>query len=174
MAVLLTDFDKLKSLLNLSKNESEYPDLMLLQDGVVAQMEAYTRRKFECCRRVDVRFVHCDTKMIDLLAIPICNVHSVEVDGVKADCKITDYGVRLAEFAEDARVVVEYTGGLKELEDELVRAATIQTVFEYQNKHSVGLKSTSNDGGSINKITTGLLPEVRAILDNYKHPMRLM
>ena len=173
MTVLLTDFDKLKTILELKKTESDYASLIVLQDGVVAQFESFTRRKFELVSRRHIRYIHCETVMIDLKAIPICVVDSCKVDDVDVGYKITSYGLCLAESIEQGKIDITYTGGLECVDEDLCRAATIQTVFEYQNKHSVGIRSTSNDGGTTTKDTTGLLKEVQSILTLHQHPFRL-
>ena len=65
-----------------------------------------------------------------------------------------------------AKTVITYTGGLTVVPAELTRAALLQTVYEYQNKDSVGLENISNQGGSVTKPEIGLLKEVKQILNN--------
>ena len=173
--ITLVTFAELKTFLDLSDAlESDYPDLILIRDSVTSSIESYCRRLFEPVERVRDKFYRYSTLRVDLKAYPISAVASVTVDTgsgasvqtVDTDFIILDDAIELVEPLVAAKAVITYTGGLSVVPYELTRAALLQTVYEYQNKDSVGLENISNQGGSITKPEIGLLKEVKQILDN--------
>jgi len=170
MAVELVSFDECKGLLGLVKNQSDYPDLHIIRESVVASIEAYTRRRFSCKHRQYNFFVMCPQKMIELAAIPLKTVAKVEVNGEAVGYKITCYGILLDKPIKEKNLVIDYVGGISEVTPQLKRAALLQTVYEYQNKENIGVTSISNDGGSVTIPELSLLKEVKQLLIDFIHP----
>jgi hypothetical protein len=67
-------------------------------------------------------------------------------------------------------VKVTYTGGIIDVPAGLERAARLQTMYEYQNKTSIGLETVSTPGGTIIKPEVGMLKEVEKLLQKHMHP----
>lgn len=177
MAKELVSFDDLKTFLGLEKNESDYPDLTLIQESVVDMFEEHTQRIFEQDTYTRTYDIHSlNTQMIGLEALPILSITSITVEGTILDTtsyKITDYGVRLDNKVQNSQVIITYIGGLDDVPKPITRAALLQTVFEYQNKNSIGLEIVTNDGGSITKPELGMLREVKRLLRNHRHKLLL-
>jgi len=171
MAIELVSFDDLKLYLGLSKGELNYPELTLIQESVVSAIESYTRRILTEDNYSKTVFVSCKTKMIMLDAIPIKKISSILIDGIDTtDYKIKQYGVQLDEYVDDAELSISYTGGLETVNAMIKRAALLQTVYEFQNKDSIGIQTVSTDGGTTVKPELGLLREVKTLLDRHIHP----
>jgi len=171
MAIELVSFDELKLYLGLSKTELDYPELTLIQESVVSAVESYTRRILTEDKYSKTVFVFCKTKMIMLDAIPIKTISSILIDGIATtDYKIKQYGVQLDKYVEDVELSISYTGGLETVNSIIKRAALLQTVYEFQNKDSIGIQTISTDGGTTVKPELGLLKEVKILLDGHIHP----
>ena len=171
MAKELISFDDLKVFLDLGKTESEYLDLTLIQESVVDALADYTRREFDFANHASSRFVYGKSKMIPLLGLPVKSVSEVAIDGVITDnFSIRPYGIELHNAVVASEVSVSYKGGLEKVPANLKRAALLQTVYEYQNKDSIGIKTTSTSGGSVTKPELGLLKEVKKLLHSEIHP----
>lgn len=174
MAIELVDFEELKVMLGLSasKSESDYPDLTLIQESVVNMFESFTGRFFTEDKYIEQKFIGCSkTKMIPLKGVPIKSISSVTIDGVLTpDYKIKGYGIELSFPVTDVEIEVVYTGGITEVIGSLHRAALLQTVYEYQNKDSIGIQTTSTNGGTVTKPELGMLKEVAKLLAPLKHP----
>lgn len=174
MAIELISFDDLNIFLGLSntKTEVDYPDLTLIQESVVDMFQDYTNRTFELDSYVETRETgDTPTKMIKLEAVPVTEVTEVLIDGVATtDYKVKSYGIELGAKINNLDVQVAYSGGIEEVPGNLKRAALLQTVYEYQNKTSVGIEFVSTDGGSLTKPELGMLKEVKRLLGSIQHP----
>lgn len=168
----LVSFDDLKSILDINKTEAEYPDLEIIKDSVKAMFEDYTNRIFDEDKYTQNFYPQgMTTKMIPLDAIPVKSVSSVLINGAAiTSYKIRNYGLELNSSVSDCDIEVIYTGGIETAPKGMNRAALLQTVYEYQNKHSIGLEIVSNDGGSITKPELGMLKEVKTLLKSEIHP----
>lgn len=168
----LISFDKLNAVLGLSKDESEYLDLEVIKESVANAFEDYTNRIFDEDKHSHSEIVgDLPTKMIALGAIPIQSISSVLVNGQSTtDYEITGYGIRLGAKISRLKVDVEYVGGLSSVSGSLERAALLQTVYEYQNKDSIGIEVVTTTGGSVVKPELGLLKEVKKLLNSSMHP----
>ncbi len=176
MTIELVTFEELANYLDLTKSESEYPDLDLIKKSVVSALENHTQRLFEGDSRTLVfQTDGLRTQMIPLKAIPVGVVSSVKIDGVATTrYKIKNYGIQLKDFVADKDIEVEYTGGIETIPEDLKRAALLQTVYEYQNKDSIGIQTTTSDGGTVTKPALGLLKEVKHLLQILKHPFTVI
>ena len=171
MAIELISFADLDIMLDLGKTEAEYPDLTLIQESVVDAFEDYTRRTFEELTYSESKFMYSKTKMIPLNAIPVTSVSLVTIDDeVTTDFNIRPYGIELGAKVENAEVNVTYIGGITIVPGNLKRAALLQTVYEYQNKDSIGIQTVSTEGGTTTKPELGLLREVKRLLNSFTHP----
>ena len=171
MAIELISFDELDVYLDLAKSESGYPDLTLIQESVVTAIENRLDRRLTLEGAVETLYLYACTKMIPLKSIPIKTVSSVSIDGVATTgYKIRGYGIELTYAVDNVEVTVAYEGGLNTVHPDLKRAALLQTVYEYQNKDSIGIQSTSTEGGTTTKPELGLLKEVKQLLHRHRHP----
>ena len=84
--------------------------------------------------------------------------------------KKSAYGIQMNYSIENQVVKVSYSGGLEEVPAALNRAALLQTAYEYQNKHSIGLEVVNSPGGSVVKPQVGMLKEVEKLLSEFIHP----
>lgn len=168
----LVSFEQLKAILGLSKTESDYADLEIIKESVVSMFEDYTHRKFnEDSYSESIYTNSINTAMIQCNAIPIKSVSSVLIDGVETTAyKITQYGIELSSKVADAKVDVNYIGGIETVPGNLNRAALLQTAYEYQNKNSIGIEVVSTEGGSVVKPELGMLKEVKTLLNSLIHP----
>lgn len=168
----LVSFEQLSAILGLSKDESDYADLEIIKESVVAMFEDYTHRKFdEDSYSESVYTGPVNTAMVPLDAIPVKNVSSVTIDDVETTAyKITTYGIELASKVTNSKIDISYVGGIETVPGNLNRAALLQTVYEYQNKNSIGIEVVSNQGGSVVKPELGMLKEVKSLLNSLIHP----
>lgn len=168
----LIGFDELSSLLLLSQTEADYPDLEIIKNSVSQAFEVYTGRVFdEDTYKDTVILGDLYTKMIPLNALPVSSVVQVLVSGQETmDYQITCFGIRLGAKLKNNEVSVSYTGGLESVPKALERAALLQTVYEYQNKDSIGIEVVNTTGGSVVKPELGLLKEVKKLLNSVMHP----
>lgn len=175
MAIELVSFDELKIVLGLSesKSESDYPDLTIIQESVVAMFENHTGRTFKKTNHSEDYFIFSKSKMIPLKGLPVISIESITLDGDVVDADAYDsrpYGVELANATSSITAKVSYSGGLSSVPEDLKRAAMLQTIYEYQNKHSIGLEVVSTGGGTVTKPQLGMLKEVGRLLNKYVHP----
>lgn len=167
----LTDFDELRALLRLQKDDIEdYPDLAAIIRSVYAAMESYTGRAFERMRRTE-RVMMTGGQIVTLRALPVAAVTSVTFGGTSLAYTVQSDGLRLGARAS-GEVAVIYTGGYAEAPEDLRRAATLQVLHEYQRKDHIGAESVSNEGGFTRWPQLGLLDEVKRLLAPYVHPAR--
>lgn len=180
MAIELVTFADLKAFLDLSDaTENDYPDLALIKTSVVSAIENYCRRIFEHDEYTKTHFYLAPIKFIEVAAYPITSVVSLNLDSGDGDVlqtENTDFvvlndGIEFSEPIQATKVTLVYNGGLQTVPGDLSRAALLQTVYEFQNKNSVGLENVNTQGGSVTKPELGLLKEVKKILDEtYKRP----
>lgn len=171
MAIELVSFDDLDTYLDLAKEESGYPDLTLIQESVVAAIERHLNRELELDTRTETNFIYSATTMIPVKALPIVSITSVTIDGdTTTEYKKRSYGIQLDLCTDNSEVIVTYEGGIEDVPSAIKRAALLQTVYEYQNKDSIGIENVSTEGGSITKPELGLLKEVKMLLQKHKHP----
>lgn len=171
MAIELIDFESLDAILGLNGEESKYVDLAAIKDSVVAMFESHTGRTFSEDKYSEELFIYSSSKMIPLKALPILSIESVSVDDVEIFGGITkNYGVELPAKVNSCKVSVSYSGGIVDVPAALQRAALLQTVYEYQNKHSIGLEIVSTPGGTVTKPQVGMLKEVEKLLSSFIHP----
>lgn len=170
---LLTKFEELQPLLNLSKAVTEYPALPLIQDSVEAAIAGFIGRTIKFDKYKETLWT--DSYLI-VNALPIKSIVQITLDGVVVDESNYKRKPNWIEWYGEAgvEVVVTYKGGFETYPAELKRAATLQTVYEYQNRDHIGANSIANEGGSVQVPELGLLKEVQRILKPYKHPLRNM
>jgi len=168
----LVSFDDLNAILELGKEESTYTDLEVIKNSVKAMFEDYTSRVFDEDKYTENFYPQgMETKMIPLDATPVKSVSSVLINGAATTAyKITNYGLELSSKVSDVDIVVTYTGGIETAPKGMNRAALLQTIYEYQNKHSIGLEIVSGDGGTVTKPELGMLKEVKTLLKSEIHP----
>lgn len=177
----LTNFDELRELLHLEKDDIEdYPSLAAVIESVYAAIEIYTGRTLE--RGDHVEDAHIDGCLVPLRALPVESVESVTLDGadVTSAATIRRDGLALSGgYAGD--VVVTYTGGLSASNPRhrrdiaaLRRAATLQVLHEWQRKDHIGAESVSNEGGFTRWPQLGLLDEVKRTLNPLRNPAALI
>lgn len=168
----LVTFEQLSAILGLSKTEDDYDDLEIIKESVADMFEDYTHRKFDEDTYSESFYTGpINTAMVPLDAIPIDSVSSVLIDDIETTAyKIMPYGIELSSKVTDAKIDVTYTGGIETVPGNLNRAALLQTVYEYQNKHSIGIEVVSTEGGSVVKPELGMLKEVKSLLNSLIHP----
>lgn len=167
----LVTFSDLKVLLGLSKNESDYPELTLIKNSVFNAFESYLLRTLTYGQKTEVLE---PSRRVVLSALPIKSLLTVVQNGVSlpvTNYKIRPYGIE-GNFSSDADVTITYNGGLETIPGPINRAALLQTAYEYQNRDHIGATVVNNEGGSVQVPALGLLPEVKRLLDPYKHPAR--
>jgi len=174
----LVTFDDLASLLELEKLDiEEYPALNVIRDSVVAAIESYIGRELELGQRSETLYAGTyPERMIGLKGLPVQSIGAVACDsGLPVTATIQSYGVRLDTGIRNCRVVVIYTGGFAAdaIPSGIRRAALIQTAYEFQAKDHIGAETVSTEGGAVTRPALQLLPEVRRMLDPFKHPLKL-
>ena len=175
MAAKLTTFEDLKALMDLERDEADYPALVLLMDSVAGGIESFLGLKLTNDTYIETKRIRGKTKMIGLDALPVDSVSSVTVDSaVTTDFELTDYGIELGLSVSNDDVIVTYIGGFEEIPEAIQRAALLQTAYEFQNHDHIGAESVSTDGGSIQRPALGLLKEVKRLLNPFKHPLNRM
>lgn len=174
--MLKIDFEKLKLILELEKDEEDYPDLTLISTQVFSMIENHLQRTLSIDSYSEAFFASAgSSRMIRLKALPVLTVENVLADDVETtDFEETAYGLRLGINLRVKKLVVNYTGGLSVLPLDLEKAIYTQICYEYQQKHTIGIQTFSTEGGTITKKHNGILPEVERILESYKHPFRVM
>lgn len=178
MSKPLVKFEDLKALLDLEKDSlTDYPALAVIMDSVQSGLESYTGRILAGEDKVTQTGIEMfSTRYLYLKALPIKSVTSVTVGGVATtDYTVTSYGLKLGRTAaDDSDWSVEYVGGFDEIPGELIRAALIQTGYEYQTKEHIGAEQVSTDGGSVQTPALALLSEVKKRLDPFVHIARML
>jgi len=184
MAIELVTYSALKALLGLEDAAiTEYPALEILRPSVTSAIEEYLSRLLESTERTETIYIGSRKRsMISLPAIPVTAVSSVTVTIIgesetydeNEEYEITEYGIQLAVSLSKAKIVIVYTGGISVVPDAMARAALMQTAYEFQAKDQIGASSVSTAGGSVQRPELGLLKEVKRMLNQYKHPLRLV
>lgn len=178
----LTDFDELKSLLGLERDDIEdYPALSAIIASVYAAIETYTGRELEY--KVRTEYPQADGTLVALRALPVESIASVTADGIVITADVTarrNDGMQTGRMYS-GELVVTYTGGLAANKPQhastlaaLKRAATLQVMHEFQRKDHVGAESVSNEGGFTRWPQLGLLDEVKRMLNPLRHPAGLI
>jgi len=173
MAIELVSFDELAPILGLGKTETNYPDLTIIQESVVAMFENHVDRIFKKSSHVEDLFLYSNTRMLPLKGLPVIAITSITEDGVTLGVDtygLRPYGVELNDKKNGVTIQLSYTGGFTSVPADLKRAALLQTVYEYQNKNSIGLEVVSTNGGTVSKPQLGMLKEVERLLNKYVHP----
>ena len=184
MTIELVPYASLKSLLDLEDVLiTDYPALDLLRSSVTFAIEEYLDRLLESKERTEtIYFGRQERSMVSLPAIPVTSISSVTVTIIgesetydeNEEYEITEYGIQLAVSLSKAKIVIVYTGGISVVPDAMARAALMQTAYEFQAKDQIGASSVSTAGGSVQRPELGLLKEVKRMLNQYKHPLRLV
>ena len=185
MAWELTSFDDLKAFLGLTDAAiTDYPALGIIKPSVEYAIESYLGRELQKIERTETFYVSGPTKMLSLKALPIDSISSLSITMLdesetleSGDYVITKYGLKLLFDLEDAKVVITYTGGIgtdyANVPGDIIRAATLQTSFEFQTKSQVGAETVSTEGGTVSRPELGLLKEVKRMLWSYLHPLKI-
>jgi hypothetical protein len=181
MAIELVTYADIKSVLDLeAATIASYPSLSVLQSSVLYAIEEYLGRELESKARSETIYIGASpTKLIQLKAIPVTSVASLvvtistdsETYVLNDDYEITAYGLKLYSEISNCKVAITYTGGISTVPTALNRAALLQVVHEFQSKDRLGSETITTEGGTISRPPLGLLPEVRRMLNAYKHPM---
>ena len=184
MTIELVPYASLKSLLDLEDVLiTDYPALDLLRSSVTSAVEEEIGRLLESMERTETIYIGSRKRsMISLPAIPVTAVSSVTVTiGTDSETydeneeyEISEYGLKLSVSLSNAKMIVVYTGGISVIPDAMDRAALMHTAYEFQAKDQIGASSVSTAGGSVQRPELGLLKEVRRMLNQYKHPLRLV
>lgn len=171
----LVKFSDLSSLLDLKKESlDDYPALKLLISSVYSAIESYTGRWLEAATYTEL--IQIDGKLINLSALPITSITSVDIDDEEVDVttiKIGKYDIALP-LNKSGLAKVVYVGGYEDPTAELTRAALLQIAHEYQRKDQIGATLSTTDGGSVTWPELTLLTEVKRILGPYVNPNRLI
>ena len=182
MALDIVDFDQLKALLGFGKGESDYPALETLELRVAAAVQGYLRRELELKERTEVITMMNPSDMLMLKALPVASVSSVslnnfgDVTTLAADeMMAVSFGLQLALAIGPGVATVVYNGGYKnaDIPDGIRQAATTQIAYEFQTKDHIGAETVSTEGGTKTTPSLQLLPEVKRMLDSFRHPMRV-
>jgi hypothetical protein len=184
MAIELVSYDDLKDLLDLEEDAiTGYPSLSIIRASVTSAIEEYLGRELESKSRTDTLYVEgTPTSMIYLPAIPVTSVTSLvvtwsddtETYTVNNDFEITGYGLKFYASVSNVSIAITYVGGMSTVPDAVKRAALLQTAYEFQSKDQIGAESVSTDGGYVSRPPLGLLPEVKRILNRFKHPLMMV
>jgi len=177
---VILDFDDLKAILNLAESsESEYPALEYLMDATESAVKIYCSCEFEYQATYSETIqVTGSRRIIDLTLLPISSVSSVTVDGEaisSSDYRInSSWGIKLSSQVTDADVVVTYSGGhqRQSIPKALRKALNMQVAYEFQSIDQIGATSVRTEGGTVERPALQLLPEVRRLLQPFRHPMR--
>lgn len=184
--ITLVQFEDVSNYLGLARSESSHPQLAIIAPSVTTAIENYIGRKLESEERTEVIHIgSSETRFIDLKALPVTEVVSVVVTELgedetlveNEDFIVSNGGIELLYTRlKRCKVTVVYTGGYVEddVPEDFHRAALLQTIHEYQTKDHVGADSVSSEGGSIQRPGVVLLPEVKRLLDEHKHPARIV
>lgn len=180
--------DNLKKFLEKLPQPKQDALLVQIIEQQSQRFETFLRRKLKAEERTE--FFDGGEKSYWLPAFPIDEGQTLTVTRTTDNfvfVKDTDYFVRadegLIEFANKIPrglpklLSITWTGGYTEnantnvieVPDDLQHACILQCIFVYRRRKDIGLSSVSNPDGNISVMTpVQLLPEVRAILDNYK------
>jgi hypothetical protein len=184
MTIELVSYDSLKDLLGLEGSTiTDYPALNIIRLGVTSAIEEYLGRNLEGKSRTELVYVgDTPSRMILLSAIPVGTITSItetcddtDTEYTSDDYDIVDYGIKLASKIKNSKLTIVYTGGWEtaDVPSAVSRAALLQTAYEFQSKEQIGAEMVSTEGGSVSRPALNLLPEVKRMLNKYKHPLRL-
>jgi len=183
MAIELVSYDDIKDLLDLEDSAiTDYPALDVIRTSVTSAIEEYLGRELESKSRSDTLYIEgLPTAMIYLPAIPVSSVTSMvvtwsddtETYTVNNDFEITGYGLKTYSKLSDVSIAITYVGGIDTVPDGINRAALLQTAYEFQSKDQIGAESVTTEGGYVSRPPLGLLPEVKRMLNRFKHPMMM-
>ena len=185
MALDLVDFDEIAAYLGLTKSEDKYQAIEVIEPQVAAAIEDYIGRELEKKERTAELFTQFPETMLKLKALPISAVTSITYQPIGQDAVSLDatefmassFGIQTVTLIpEDSKVTIVYTGGYKnnEMPASIKRAAFLQTIYEFQTKDYLGSERIQTEGGTVTRKGLVLLPEVRRLLDNQKHPLMLV
>lgn len=170
----LATFADLKKLLDLDKNAlTDYPALELLVESVYEAMESYCGRTFQLDKYTETCHIW-DQEYVSLKALPITSIVSVTLVSGTVSTDLTslvtirDYDILLG-IEASGTITTVYKGGYDEAPGPLRRAHLLQVAYEYQNKDHIGAESVSNEGGAVTRPALQLIPEVKKILNRYRH-----
>lgn len=183
MSIELVSYSDLQDLLDLEGTViTDYPSLSVIRESVTFAIEEYLGRQLESKSRTDTLYVeNLPTSMIYLPAIPVSSVTSLVVtwsDDTETytehnDYEITGYGLKFYSGVSNVSIAITYTGGISTVPDAIERAALLQTAYEFQAKDQIGAESVTTEGGYVSRPALGLLPEVKRMLNRYKHPLMM-
>ena len=183
--------ERIKTLLEISKtNHDTILDYMI--EYISQRIEKYLNRKLKKQEYTEYFNVNISRKRFSLKAYPIdltedftASQYNVE-DTINSDYYVYDedgivqYFTPRTHCNEPKCIKFVYTGGYEEVytdgenvldvPDDLKRACYMQVAFEFRRRRDLGLLSITTPDGSISKESAAsLLPEVKNVLDSYKH-----
>jgi len=179
MALELVTFDHLKAFLGLEgATISDYPDLSVIRESVYFGIESYLGRFLEATERTEEIRIK-KSKLIPLKGLPVTAISSITSDGDAVDSDYYDidsFGLRLKYTATNELFSITYTGGYAtadDVPDLIKRAASIQTIFEWQSKENIAATSVISEGGTTIRPEFGILEAVKQLLNPYMHPFKI-
>ena len=179
MALELVTFDHLKAFLGLEgATIADYPDLSVIRESVYYGLESYLGRLLESDERTEEIRIR-ESKMIPLKALPITAISAITSDGDTVDSEYYDidsFGLYLKYKAINELFSITYTGGYATADDvpeSIKRAASIQTIFEWQSKENIAATSVITEGGTTIRPEYGILSTVKQLLNPYMHPFKV-
>lgn len=171
----ILNYDDIKSLLHLVKDEADYPELTLLENSVIAAIQSYLGRILKKGSYEQV--FHTYFSNIALDALPVDSITSIITEsGISiptGSYRIIQNGVRIDEvYVMDESITIKYIGGYSKMPDDIYRAILLQTAYEFQNHDHIGASSVSNEGGTVQIPALGLIPEVVRLIKNHKNILK--
>lgn len=182
----IAPFADVKALLRLALTQySDYPALQILEQRIIAVFSAHLGRDLSRAVRTETHHVaRVPASFFPLRALPILSISSITLTEALSSSplvldtslyQIMPYGIRISGVTSNSTLTVVYDGGYEDatIPGDLIKAAVLQIVHEYNRLPHVGATEVTSDGGTIRYPELGLLEEVRRLLAPYRHPRRL-
>ena len=172
--MIFLNFTDIASILQLEKQESDYPAISVIERSALTAIEEYLFRGLELTNETET----FSARQSDLgfNRYPIASLNSVVRNSISlvedTDYILNDWGIEILFPDGINKVTVNYDGGYTILPSAMYRALLVQTVYEWQNRDHIGSTSVTTEGGSVQRPELGLLKEAKRLLNKFRHPLK--